>query len=52
MTQPATSPTSAEVRAWALAETEFEVGARGRLSSEVIEAYNKSHPRKKYQVAE
>ncbi len=36
-----------DVRTWAV-ENGFDVGSRGRFSAELIAAYNKAHPRKKY----
>ena len=40
---------AAEVRAWAL-DRGLTVGARGRLSADVIEAFNKAHRVKKFGV--
>lgn len=40
----ATMATPADVRAWAQ-ENGFEIGDRGRISSEIVEAYNKKHRR-------
>lgn len=44
-----TPVTPAEVRSWAL-ENRYEVGLRGRLSAEVVGAYNRAHPRRKYEA--
>lgn len=41
--------TANEVREWA-ANKGFEVGQRGRLSTEVIETFNRRHRRKQYTV--
>lgn len=44
------APTAADVRGWA-SEKGRMVSTRGRLALNVIEAYNKSHPRNKYLAA-
>lgn len=41
--------TGQEVRIW-LNDNGFNAGERGRFSGEMIEAYNKKHPRRKYVV--
>jgi len=42
-----THVTAAEVREWAR-QRGYEVGERGRLATELVEAFNRRHPKRHY----
>jgi hypothetical protein len=46
----AQAPTTAEIRAWAW-EQGYDIGDRGRLPWDVLEAWNKSHRSRKVEIS-